>query len=248
MDSPDKSWLNLARRCMEQTSSPSWNVLIARCRDWARASYLKDGHVPVLADHFADWFCGWFYEKGKVRQIVQAIDRRYSSSESQPSEDAETYFRNYLRLVIRTGMIEFFREQQMAEVQQSAEELESFAGRSDQPSTTKNELRTALCQLAPDLRVPFWLRHCRALGDLDEEDLCWVGEQSAINAQEIQQRIEAEIDRHRDRKHPLSAAFIGALLGISPCPGGGYNTVDQRIRVARDRLRDFLQARELGEG
>jgi hypothetical protein len=102
-------------------------------------------------------------------------------------------------------------------------------------------LEAALEQLPPEIRVPFRLRYWHALGPLRRAEEEWVAQVAGSDPDEVHRLVAEEARENQEAEYPLGATFIGRLLRLAPRADGSFNSiVDQRVRRARDRLRDLL--------
>jgi DNA-directed RNA polymerase specialized sigma24 family protein len=134
---------------------------------------------------------------------------------------------------------DFYRER--AAPKRAREPLEALAAPDPPSREDAAQVASALGRLPPEIRVPFRLRYRNVLGPLPPAEVDWVAQAAGLGPEEVRRRIDQELQSNVGREFPLSAAFIDELLQLQPRPRGAYSSVvDQRVRRARDRLRELL--------
>jgi DNA-directed RNA polymerase specialized sigma24 family protein len=207
-------------------------------------------HQSHLAGEFQAWLPGWLMEGQRLESAHAWLEGKVQDGSCPAADDQERALRGYLQQAVRSGVGDFFRERSgrsagaRSQLPLRDEAAEALQARPDRISAADQErlsqLRQHLDGLPPSLRVPFRLRYYGACGPLPPEDLRWAAEQSGLPAEEVQSRVQAELQAHQGAEFPLGADFIGALLHIPPAADGRFTTVDQRVSRARQRLRELL--------
>ena len=243
--------VSLVRRCVVLGYDGPWDDLLARLD-----STIKKKTPPTRTDEFCDWLAGWLIEGQRFESSLRWLDEKIRSRECISMDDQEKALENYLAQTVESGVGAFFREQwgrqTQANVQRFAEGQDEIIEQRPNRISADDESRIAeirqyLSELRPEQRVPFWLRYYESLGPLQPEDLEWIGRQCSLSVDSIRERIEAEVKEHQTAEIPISAKFIGQLLGIRPSADGRYLTVDQRISRVRTRLRSRLNPNDEGD-
>jgi hypothetical protein len=236
---PGSDLCNLLERCIVCRDDAAWRSFLLRFESLVRA-VLAAARSTLRPEEFLDWFPGHLYEHRKVQALYLALLGKIEGGECPTAAQQETFVRNYLALVIRSALGDWYRQHR--DFPQAGQDLKDHPG-PQAPVAREDgmeEVRSALLQLDAELRIPFWLRHYRALGPLTDDDANLVAGQTGSTAEEVARRIEQEASRHPDHQMPLSSRFIGTLLGLPPLSNGKYAAVDQRVRRAYDRLRSML--------
>jgi hypothetical protein len=169
-----------------------------------------------------------------MRLAWEAVEQFRQGRTDLPADELETYLQNYLRKVFRTGKSEYDKEHRPWGP--ANWQLCDLPAPEDRPllQETLDHLERHLREEPLHRRVPFRLRHCRALGPLDGEELAWLADQAGIPVEALTERIREEFDAHSDQQYPLGAKFIAGLLDISVA------LVDQRVRQVLLGLRRRL--------
>lgn len=230
----------ILERCITDNDQASWSELLAAIEELVRRTFFKMNRSgPLKYSDFANWFPGWLYEKKKLNALYRALQEGLDSGEIPPDAE-ESYARNYLVRIVGSAVGDWYRQNHLPPPPD-----ETFSGSIPMTPAPKiasaEEVQWALLLLEPELRVPFWLRHYQALGGLSVADLGWLAQVVELSATEVELLIDAETISISPR--PLSSEFIGGLLQLPPLSNGKFAAVDQRIRRARDLVRQHLNDR-----
>lgn len=230
--------LELLEACIASNDEPAGQAFLARFRPLIRRAFVARTGVAHV-EEFVEWFPGWFYSSRRIHALAARCERERQSGNCPDQASLVALVENYVVTCIQnTGVPEFFRER--GQQHGGSDGLENVAA-SAEPYWDAEGLRAALNQLPPEIRVPFRLRYWHALGPLPQAEVEWIGAQTGITAKEVHSQVEQEAAANQELEFPLSAAFIGQLLGLQARVDGSYNSiVDQRVRRARDRLRTLL--------
>lgn len=220
--------------CLIEGNSASWPRLLSQIEELVRRTFFSvEATLPYAT--FQNWFPGWLYSERKLVAAHRALQQKVATGEIASSGEADRYLRNYLVPVIHSAIGDWQRQHKPLRTSPGSR---NEPGRHEAAGDETERVRSELFHLSPELRVPFWLRHIQALGDLPEYDLVWIAELSSLS----RQRVEDEIATEAQRVFPKSIAseFIGELLQLHCLSNGKYAAVDQRIRRARDIVRQRM--------
>jgi hypothetical protein len=234
-DFPDP--LELLADCVNRNDAPSWEAFLRLYRALIRKVFVSRA-AAVHADEFLDWFPGWFFGR-RVHAAYLACTRAQVEGRCPDRAAAAAFLENYLATCVATAAADFFREQ--ATPRRASTVLEAVPGAAPPADDEFGAVAAALDELPPEIRVPFRLRYWKALQPLPDAEAEWVARAAGCGATEVRRRIAQEAELNAAQEFPLSATFIGELLRLAPRADGSYNSViDQRVRRARDRLRERL--------
>jgi hypothetical protein len=236
-DDPPRDPLDLLADCINRNDGPAWERFLARYRPLIQRVFAAhaDG---ARADEFLDWFPGWCYGQ-RVHAVYRACLRAQADGRFPDPDAAAAFLENYLAACVASGVADFFRER--AKPRGSPAALEGLAAPTVSSRDEVERVEAALEQLPPEIRVPFRLRYWHALGPLRRAEEEWVAQVAGGDPDEVHRLIAQEAGANQEAEYPLDAAFIGRLLRLAPRADGSFNSiVDQRVRRARDRLRDLL--------
>ena len=196
--------------------------------------------TAITYSEFRGWFPGWLYTHGKLHSLYRALIKQMDLGKCKDTQAQELYVRNYLVRVVKSAIVDDYRKQQMRvpntppQPQRLPPELEH--------AEPVNRIREELLSLEAELRVPFWIRHFRALGPLAEPDTKWVAGLAGCSHEAVNTILRNKADKQSDPDRPLSARFIGDWLGLPPDSNCDYSAVYQRLARAKERIRDRLKS------
>lgn len=101
-----------------------------------------------------------------------------------------------------------------------------------------------LMKQQPEDRLAYWLTDMYEVWRLpDPDDLEWLAELNSLTRKQIESSLEDEYMTNKKSRvrHPLSAEFVGHLLGISP------NTASQRASRIRRQVRTMFSSSQFEE-
>jgi len=229
--------LNLLADCINRNDGPAWEAFLTRYRPLIRRVFAAHADV-ARAEEYLDWFPGWFYGR-RVHAIYRACVQAQAEGRCPNPGAAVAFLENYLAACAASGVADFFRERAAPRGGPAA--LEGLAAPTASARDEVERVEAALEQLPPEIRVPFRLRYWHALGPLRRAEEEWVAQAAGSDPDEVHRVIAEEAGENQEAEYPLGATFIGRLLRLSPRADGSFNSiVDQRVRRARDRLRDLL--------
>lgn len=179
-------------------------------------------------------------------------------AERQPpasDEEQRKYFLNYMTRAAKSALFDFI-EEGLPHRMMYADEVRTNENESADSSDARSfveslpdssppafwllavpeeeaDVRARLAAVPLELRVPFLLTYLVDM--LSREELEWLAALRNTSVEDVEQLINEERAAHFGRRYPLSSAFIGALLGVSP------DLVSQRVRRARALLAKSYQ-------
>jgi hypothetical protein len=239
----------ILERCIVENSSDAWKAFFTQYAPLVRRVYHAHADAAWFRD-FESWFPGWLYHERKLHAAYRALRAKMDSGECLTLDSQDRYLTNYLATIVRGAAAEFCCERRPVTPRQVPDAVLSAVSEAAAPdaSDLQGRVLAVLPRLAPDLRIPFWLRYFQVFGPLPAEDAAWVAERSGLTADGVAEVVSQEAESNRTHHKPLSSEFIGTLINIPPCADGRYSTVDQRVRRAIVRIREHLaQAAEEGE-
>lgn len=231
----------ILERCVTENSNEAWTLFFSAFGPLIRRVY--HAHADAISfSEFEPWFSGWLYCERKLHAAYRALRAKVDSGECLTPDNQDRYLANYLATVVRAAAAEFHRERRPVAPCQAPDAVLSAvpAAQSESDRELQSRVLAVLPRLPPELRVPFWLRYYQVFGPLPPEDAAWVAERSGLTADRVAEAVAQEAEAHRAHRKPLSSEFIGSLLDIAPCADGKYSTVDQRVRRAILRIREYL--------
>lgn len=245
--------VHLLRLCIVRGPAGPWSELLTLLQELIERAFRSAApdHQRGLIGEFREWLPGWLITGQRLEDAHTWLNERVRGGECPSANEQEGALRNYLHQVIRSGAGDFFRERVggRSEAARALRQLPQDAvseqeARSERLSATDQEslalARECLAALPLSLRVPFRLQHFEACGPLLADEIAHVAERSGLPPETVTRRIDAELRAHQGAEFPLSAEFIGQLLGISPSGDGRFGAVHARVSRARQRLRDQL--------
>lgn len=225
--------------CLVQGDDAAWRAFMVSFEPVLRQAHAPAGR-GMKYDEFASWFPGWLFEKRGLHSAYVALRRRIDAGECGTRELQVTFLRGYVVKLVRTAIADMYRTDRRPLPPEARERL--YPDQTDRclEAEQLDQLRSALLSLEPQLRIPFWLRHYRALGPLSPEDLEFVSRKSGLPPDQIQEELESQARENANRVQPITSETMGILLDLPPDANGKYVAVDQRVRRARTRLRAML--------
>lgn len=227
----------MLERCLVDNDEVSWSKLLASIEELVRRTFFSmNGDGSLKYSDFVNWFPGWLYEQKKLNSLYRALEAGAASGEVPPNAE-NSYARNYFVRIVRSAVGDWYRQNHLPP---PPDELiaSSIPSAVTPRIASVEEVQSVLLLLKPELRVPFWLRHYQALGGLSQVDLAWLARSAAMTVIQVEALIDQETCAISPR--PLSSEFIGGLLQLPPLSNGKSASVDQRIRRARDLVRQYL--------
>lgn len=231
----------ILERCITENSDEAWAAFLCAFGPLIRRVYHAHASATSFSE-FESWFPGWLFYERKLHAAYRGLQAKVHSGECSTVDSQAQYLCNYIATIIRAAVAEFVKDQRLkVGVQVPDTVLAGFPGSS--PGVGEelyHELLEALAQLSPELRVPFWLRYYLAMGPLSSSDTAWVAERLGWSPERVTETVASEADSKAGHQKPIRSEFIGLMLGIPPCVDGRYSTVDQRVRRAIVRVREYL--------